>query len=208
MNKFILAYIAGGCLFYGACTHHPQPASQPADTLSSPDTAQKTYFPVADVLESEILQIDSTPVAIKKLTISAGKKDSAFIKPAEFNTLASAFLAPEFRNGTFEKNYTETSFIDNANQAATFTYSTTNNTLSLQRVDIVTTPQGTSHQVSSVYMEKKRVSGDSSILDKMYWRSGHRFHVVSLINVKGHAPVERQLIVSWESGGDTDQDNE
>jgi hypothetical protein len=208
MNKFVFACI-GGWLLCSACGHRtPPPSSQTADSLSLSDSTQKNYFPVADVLESEIRQIDSTPVAIKKLVIAGGRKDSAFIKPAEFNALAMQFLAPEFRDGRFEKEFTETSFIDNATRAVTFTYSTTNNDLPLQRVDVVTTPQGANHVLQSVYLEKNRVSGDSSILEKMYWRAGRRFEMLSLINIKGHPPVERRLIVSWESGSNTGRDNE
>ena len=201
MNKFVLACVAGGWLLSSACTHHPQPpsSSTTADSLSHSDSAN-VYFPIADLLESEIREVDSTPVAIRKLVIFNGRKDSSFIKPAEFNALATQFLPPELRDGRFEKNFTETSFLDNATQTATFTYSSANNDLSLQRVDVVATPQGASHQVKTIYMERFRVSGDSSILDKMYWRTGKRFQVISLINIKGRAPIQRQLLVSWESG--------
>jgi hypothetical protein len=208
MNKFVFACIAGATLFCTACTQHPHPnSSVRTDSLSHSDTAGNSYFPIADVLESEIRDVDSTPVAIKKITITNGRKDSAFIKPAEFNTLAMQFLPPELRDGRFQKEFTETSFIDNATNTATFTYSTTNQDLPLQRVDVVATPQGASHHVQSVYMEQTRVAGDSSILDKMYWRAGRRFQVISLIRVKGRPPVQRQVIVSWESG-DTGDDNE
>jgi hypothetical protein len=209
MKKFALACITGGWLLCRACAHHPrQPSSQPADTLSKPDTAGNAYFPVADVLESEIRQIDTMPVAIRKYIIRNGHTDSAFIKPAEFHLLAMQFVVPEFRNGQFEKDFTETSFIDNATHAATFTYSTANKDLALQRVDVIAVPRGTVHQLKSVYLERSRVSGDSSILDKMFWRVGRQLQVISLISVKGAPPVQRQLIVSWNSGGDTDGDNE
>jgi hypothetical protein len=208
MKKLVLACL-GASLFCIACGHRPtSPAPNPADSLSLADSTQKTYFPIADVLESEILEVDSTPVAIKKIVIIAKRRDSAFIKPAEFNLLAGKFLAPEFRNGDFQKDFTETSFLDNSTQAATFTYSTTNRDLTLQRVDVIAMPQGSSHRIKSIYLETNRVSGDSSILEKMFWRTGKKFQIVSLINVKGQPPVERQTTVSWESGGDTDGDNE
>jgi hypothetical protein len=205
MNKFVLACIAGGWLFCGACAHHPQPpSSQSTDTLSQPDTAGNAFFPIADVLESEIRQIDSMPVAIRRSVIGEGRTDSGFIKSAEFDALARQFLVPEFRNGRFEKDFTGTSFIDNATHDATFTYSTTNKDLPLQRVDIIATPEGANHRVKSIYLERNRVSGDSSILDKMYWQAGKQFQVLSLIHIKGRVPVQQQLIVSWESGGDNE----
>ena len=208
MKKLVLTWIAAVSLFCIACHHHTQTSTQSADSTLQSDTTQKTYFPIADVLESEILEIDSTPVAIKKIVITGKRRDSAFIKPAEFNLLARKFLAPELRNGDFQKNFTETSFIDNSTQAATFTYSTTNRDLTLQRVDVIAMPQGSSHQIKSIYLETNRVSGDSSILEKMFWRTGKKFQIVSQINVKGQPPVERQMTVSWETGGDTDEDNE
>ncbi|HUB60939.1 MAG TPA: hypothetical protein VL978_09565 [Puia sp.] len=209
MKKFILACISGGWLLCGACAHHPQPSSRPADSLSRSDTAGHSWFPVADVLESEIRQVDSTPIAIRKFVIGNGHTDSGFIKPEEFNALASQFVVPEFRNGQFEKEFTETSFMDDATQAATFTYSTTDKDLPLFRVDVIAVPQGAVHRVKSIYIERRRTSGDSSILDKMYWQAGRQFQVVSLISVKGTAaPVERQLVVSWGSNDDGDGDNE
>jgi hypothetical protein len=209
MNKFVLACITVGWLLCGACAHHPQqPSPQLTDTLSQPDAAGHSYFPVAEILESEIRQIDSTPVAIRKLVIGNGRTDSGFIKPAEFNALAMQFVVPEFGNGRFQKDFTETSFIDNATQAATFTYSTTNRDLSLFRVDVIAIPQGAVHQVKSIYLERSRTSGDSTILDKMYWQAGKQFKILSLIHVKGRAPVQQQLIVSWATGDDTDGDNE
>jgi hypothetical protein len=209
MNKFVLACITGGWLLCSACAHHPQqPSARSADTLSRSDTAGNVYFPVADVLESEIRQVDSTPVAIRKFVTAGGRTDSSFIKPAEFDALAMQFLVPEFRNGQFEKDFTETSFIDNATQAATFTYSPTNKDLPLTRVDIIATPHDTVHQLNSVYLERSRVTGDSSILEKMYWRAGKQFQVITLIRKKGGPPVQRKLTVSWDSGGDMDGGNE
>jgi hypothetical protein len=58
--------------------------------------------------------------------------------------------------------------------------------------------------MESVYLETSRVSGDSIILQKMFWRAAKNFEVVSLIRVKGKPPVEQQLKVVW----DTDEDNE
>jgi hypothetical protein len=199
MKKFALACATGGWLLFCACGHSPQPSSPPTDTLSRPDSAEQTFFPVAGVLESEIRQIDTTPVAIRKYITGNGHTDSGFVKPAEFHALAMQFVVPEFRNGQFEKSFTETSFIDNATRDATFTYSTTDKDLPLQRVDIVTVPHGQEHQMQSIYIERNRISGDSSILDKMFWRAGREFQLVSLISIKGAPPVQRKLVVSWST---------
>src|SRR5580658_7744629 len=161
MKKFALAWLTGAWLLCAACGRHPQTSSTPTtDTLSRPDTAGTVFFPVADVIESEILQIDTIPVAIRKSITGNGHTDSGFIKPAEFHALAMQFVVPEFRNGQFQKDFTETSFIDNATRAATFTYSPTSRDLPLTRVDVVATPHGAEHEMKTIYMERTRVSGD------------------------------------------------
>jgi hypothetical protein len=209
MKKFALACISGGWLLSAACAHHPQPPSSPStDTLSQSDTAGQVYFPVAEVLESEIRQVDTTPIAIRKYITGNGHTDSSFIKPAEFHALAMQFVVPEFRNGQFQKDFTETSFIDNATRAATFTYSPTSRDLPLTRVDVVATPHGAEHEMKTIYMERTRVSGDSSVLDKMFWRAGIQFQVISLITVKGAAPIQQQLTVSWGMDRGAREDNE
>jgi hypothetical protein len=141
-----------------------------------------------------------------KYTIRGGKTDSGYIQLSEFNTLALQFLLPEFKDGSFEKNFTENAFMDKTTQSVTFTYSTDNKDLSLQRADVQVAQMAGSrtNQVKSVYLEKRRVSGDSVVLQKMYWQSGRNFSVVSLIRVKGQTPVQQQLRVVW----DTDEDNE
>jgi hypothetical protein len=205
MKNFVLVCIAGLCLYCGACVNHArQPLSNQSDSLAPADSAGKDFFPVAEVLESEILYVDSMPLALHKFATQDGHTDSSFIRVPEFNTLALQFLVPEFRDGSFEKEFTESSFIDRGTRAVTFTYSTTNRDLPLQRVDVIAAPQGVSHQMKSIYLERSRVSGDSAILQKMYWRAAKNFQVISLIRVKGKPPVEQQLKVVW----DTDEDNE
>ena len=152
------------------------------------------------------MRVDSIPRAMTKYTTRDGKTDSGYIQLSEFNKLALQFLLPEFKDGSFEKNFTETAFMDKSTQSVTFTYSTDNKDLSLQRADVQTTPTtgARANQVRSIYLEKSRVSGDSVILQKMYWQAGRNFSVVSLIRVKGQTPIQQQLRVVW----DTDEDNE
>ena len=96
----------------GACVNH-QPAVVSHDSLPGADSAPKnSFFPVADYLETEILNVDSTPVALVCYRTSNNRTDSAFISPPEFNTLALQFLPSEIRDGALERNFTESSFGD------------------------------------------------------------------------------------------------
>jgi hypothetical protein len=205
MKNIVFVCIAGGWLCCSACANHSQsPALHLQDSLSNQDSVKNAFFPIADYLETEIMRVDSIPRAMTKYTTRDGKTDSGYIQLSEFNTLALQFLLPEFKDGSFEKNYTESSFMDKTTQSVTFTYSTTDKDLPLQRIDVQADPSGRDNQVKSIYMEKSRVSGDSVILQKMYWEGGRNFQVVSFIRIKGRAPIQQLLKVVW----DTSQDNE
>ena len=134
-----------------------------------------------------------------KYTVQNGRTDSGYIQLTEFNALALQFLLPEFKDGSFEKKFTENSFGDRATQSVTFTYSTTDQSLPLQRVDVVAASGTQNNQVKSIYLERTRVSGDSVILQKMYWQAGKNFQIISLIRVKGQPPVQQQVRVVWNA---------
>lgn len=198
MKNFVLVCIAGTWLFCGACTGHTrQPLSNQPDSVSHHDSVGNDFFPVAEVLESEILYVDSTPLALHKLVTRNGRTDSSLIGLPEFNALALQFMVPELHDGSFEKDFAESSFLDRSTHEVTFTYSPTNRDLPLRRVDVIAIPQGAVHQMKSIYLERSRVSGDSVILEKFYWRAAKSFEVLSLIRVKGKAPVDQQLKVVW-----------
>src|SRR5580704_15465099 len=113
MKNFALVCIAGSWLFCDACTGHVrQPLSKQPDSVANHNLAGSDFFPVAEVLESEILYVDSTPLALHKFVTRDGRTDSSLIGLPEFNSLAMQFLVPELHDGSFEKDYTESSFMD------------------------------------------------------------------------------------------------
>jgi hypothetical protein len=200
MKNFVLAGLAGGWLCCSACAHHSQQTiSQQQDSLSNPDSTRNVFFPVRDFLESEITRVDSLPMAMKKYNTRNGRRDSSFILLPEFNALARQFLAPEFSDGRFESQFTESSFVDKSTESVNFTYATANKDLSLQRVDVVASLDGKTNQVRSIYLEKSSVAGDSVIQQKMYWQAGRNFQIISLIRVKNRTPYERQVKVVWDN---------
>ena len=203
MKNFVLAIIAGLC--WSACAHRGgQPVSILQDSLSHQDSSRDAFFPVADYLEAEILRIDSFPEALRKFTTRDGRTDTTYIQLPEFNALALQFLVPAFNDGSFQKQYTETSFMDRSTETVTLTYSPTDKDLPLQRVDVVTIADNGVNKVRSVYLENRKVAGDSVIFQKLYWQTRHQLQIISLITVKGQPPVGQQVKVVW----DPDEDNE
>jgi hypothetical protein len=160
---------------------------------------KKDFFPIADYIKSEINYVDSMPLGIIKYNIRNGKTDSVFIKTDEFDQLAQEFLPTELKDSIFEKNFTETSFLDQTTQLLTFTYSTKNSTIQLQRVDVLATPSNGFDKVKSVYMEKNFIRKDTSVTMKMYWRAKKSFQIISILQPTNQQPVTKQLKVVWDN---------
>lgn len=198
MKYFVFLCLAGTTFLTACGNHEPTADTSKADSLANADSARNAFFPVAEYLETEILHVDSVPLALRRYRTANGKTDSAFIQVPEFNQLALQFLPTELHNGNFEKNFTESSFADQSTQSILFTYSTKVSDQFLRRVDVQTVTGNGSQKVKSIYLEKKRLSGDSLILEKMYWRTGKNFQIVTMTTVKGGPPLEQLLKVVWD----------
>ncbi len=200
--KYLVVFCLTGILFV-ACVNHNQPATTTKDSLADADstTSKNNFFPVADFLETEILAVDSTPLALCKYVIRKNKKDSAFISVPAFNTLAMQFLPAELRDSSLEKNFTESSFADRTTRSISFTYSPLDKNSALQRVDVMTMAGPRAQEVRSIYLEISRVAGDSAILQKLLWRAKHSFQIITLTRIKGGPPIEEQLRVVWNDEG-------
>jgi hypothetical protein len=198
--KYLAALCLAGTLLSGACVSH-QPAVPVHDSIPGTDSTQKnSFFPVADYLQTEILNVDSTPLALVRYRVSNGRTDSAFISPPEFNSLALQFLPPEIRDGALEKNFTEGSFADKTTGSITFSYTPIDKNNPVQRVDVQTVRGRNAQEVKSIYMEIHRAAGDSLVLQKMLWSSKRNFQIVALTQVKGGGQMERQVKVVWDMG--------
>jgi hypothetical protein len=206
MKNFFALVLACSWLLINACGNHTpsDPDARTADSAQhdGPDTTTNVFFPVAGYLKGEITQVDSVPQAIRKYIIQKGSTDSSFIQPAAFNELAGEFLLPELMNGDFEKKYSESSFMDNTTQTATFTYSTPDKTLPLRRVDVVTVRGRSFNKVKSIYLERSFTNGDTLIAKKMLWQVGHNFLVITSMTPPGKPAIVKQLKVVWNQDDD------
>lgn len=198
--KFLTALCLAGAVLFGACSNHQPPALSQSDSTAHTDSGavKNSFFPVAEYLEAEILHTDSSLLALKKFTVRNGHTDSAFIQIAEFNQLAMQFIPRELADGSFEKDFTETSFADQATGTITLTYAPINKATGLLRVDVVTVPGVRAQQVKSIYLEKTRTAGDSVIFQKLFWRAQRNFQIATLISVKGKQSGEEQVRVVWD----------
>ncbi|HKH62330.1 MAG TPA: hypothetical protein VKA49_15915 [Flavitalea sp.] len=173
--------------------------SIPVKTLDSAEKV-KAYFPVHDYIKSEIGQVDSLPVGIMKYTIQNGSIDSGYIKSEEFHQLAQEFLSPILERESFEKEFSENSFFDNTTQYSSFLYSAINKNSQVQRVDVLAKPEDVVYnKVKSIYMEKRYEKGDSSVIQKLYWKAGQNFQINTEIRTAKPEVISKQVKVVWNS---------
>lgn len=201
MKNFTAFFFAGSLLLVSACGTTPK--SPPPSPAPKEDSTTTAYLPVADYLRSEISYVDSTPLAIQKYTTLDNRKDSSFIQQEEFNRLAKEFLLPELATDSFKNNYSESSFMDKTSGYLTFTYSTQNKKLPLQRVDVLAAPGTSMNKVKSIYLQNIFQAGDTTIVKKMFWQTGHNFLILTSLQLHGKEPLERQLKVVWATDEDT-----
>ncbi|HEY4206238.1 MAG TPA: hypothetical protein VGM31_05490 [Puia sp.] len=203
MKKFSTVSLAAGCLLlWAACKNNPQAAATPGNAAGA-DTSTNKYFPIADFLQSEVRNIDTSILAILCRRTTHNRTDSSFLTPNEFNQVAAAFLAPELDPDSLEKNYTESSFSDKTTGYITINYFPRDKGRSLQRVDVVVEQSNDgANRVKSIYMERIGEESDTPAIKKMFWRAGHDFQVITTLKPKGRPAETRQLKVVWNDEGD------
>jgi hypothetical protein len=79
-----------------------------------------------------------------------------------------------------------------------FTYSTRNKELSLQRVDVLVAPGAATDNIKSIYLERIFAAADTTVTKKMFWETGKSFQIFTSKRFSGGAPLENQLKVIWE----------
>ena len=183
-----------------ACTHSAK--TPPAETAqqvkkdsTSKDTAVKSYFPVSDYIRSDIANAETYYTAFHQYITRGTKTDSSYIQPAAFKKLAEEFTTGELTKEALEKDYHETSFFDQSVGAYTFTYSTTNSSLVVQRVDVLASPGEGYDKIRSIYIEKRGMQNNTPFVKKMYWKAGKSFQVITTLNTVN--PVTENIKIVW-----------
>jgi hypothetical protein len=182
-------------LMYCTTACHEAPSKQDPPAKDE----KKNFFPVADYMRSEISAVDSLPLAIYRYRIHGGKTDSSLIRQDEFDRLAGEFLPKELDSARFAQDFTESSFIDQTTNAVTLTYAAKSDESPLGRVDILAANDPALNHIKSVYMEKREVQGDTTLVKKMYWKAGRFFQITTVSQVADQPSSTSQLKVVWDN---------
>ena len=182
-----------------------QPAQESPQEKKEEKQEPEAYIPVNDYIRSEIKAVDSTPTGILEIYSffpdthrNGGKKGKGFIKPEQFNKLAQDFLIPELEKGRFERSFKESSFMDRSTESVVFNYESTDSTNSVRRVDVLIATSLSLDKIKSIYIEKAYLSGDTTVQQKMSWKTGESFTIITFKSVGGKGPDRHETKVVWD----------
>ncbi len=180
-----------------ACKHKPQqPAGDVQPTQDSLNSG--TYLPISDFIKNDIVRVDTYAGGILKKMNTEGRKDSAYIQPAEFHKLASQFLLTELDSASFHPHFTEHSLMDETTEMLNFIYTAKDPGSSLRNVMAFLQPSLATDQVKRIYMERSFNSGDTTIEQKLTWKMMEYFYVITIRQPKNGPAVTSMEKVIWD----------
>lgn len=190
--------VTGLFLFITLALSCSQQEKKPEAQQEKQQEARKDYIPVTDFIRDEIKKTDSLPVGILKRVIKGNTSDSVFITPKEFHRLATEFLPGDLDKETFERSFNETSFLDQTTEMFTFTYQSKDASLAVKRVDVLMPIGQEVGQIKTVYIEKSYSRGDTAINQKLLWKAGSNFSIITSKGIPGKQEEIQQMKVIWD----------
>ena len=90
-----------------------------SDPVKKNEDLDKTFFPIAGTILTELKNIDSLPIAIIKYTVAGELKDTIIMKKEDMNAVADQLIKPDISLPDYKKYYKETVFMDNTTNTIT-----------------------------------------------------------------------------------------
>lgn len=156
-------------------------------------------FPITSFIEGQLHLVDSFQLPVQKYITVNSKTDTALISIPDFKQLAQEFLHPDINDPQVSKAYKENSFADQSIKGVTFTYTTEDKDMEIQRVDVVVSASPVANdKVRSIYIEKQYASGDTAINKKLYWRADRNFQIITIRQLGEQPPLTSVMKVEWD----------
>lgn len=189
-NIILLALV--GFVILSACKQSKTDSANAATDKG--DTTK--FFQVAQFIQSEINEVNKTPYYLYKLDLVGNKKDSTVITPAEFNQLAKQFTNPDINDPALKKSYKENIFHDQTTKSFAISYTATDKELEIQNIEVLLEEDGST--VKRLFIRKFKNNTDSSVIEQLSWKPGHRFQINHLSQKPDKSEVSHQTIVVWK----------
>lgn len=170
MRTILIMFLAGGFLL--SCENKKK------STEGEKDIEVKSYLPIKDFILEDMRQIDSFAGGMLLREIINDKTDSVFLAPNDYKKFIDKFLVPELDSARFNKDYDESSLMDETTQMLNFIYTAKDPNAALKRVILYVSPSLSIDRVNRVYMEKEKLMGDTSISERLTWKMKQYFMIV------------------------------
>lgn len=160
-----------------------------------PSTDSTVFYPVQEYFIDQIKKIDSIAPTIQMLTIENGQKDSVTITSQQLHAIARSFLENNIADKAVKKYYKQSIFLDQTTRSITFNYTTVNTSLPVQSLDVLL--DTTTQEVKRIFISKIKTTNDSTIIEKLSWRTNKSFSINQSIELPANQERTRQISVVW-----------
>jgi hypothetical protein len=182
-------------LILGACTSGAK-KDDPTPNVGLEPQAAVSFFPVTNYIEGQIAEIRTYGLAPIKFDLSGGKRDSAWLKNEEIDSVFKPFLFPVIDSNNLITQYEETRFSDQTINAFTFTYTPiieNDSTLILKRWDVYINTK--TNEVQRVFMVQR--SGKKEI--QLTWQHNEWCSIRTIATGANGSPmIEKEELIKWK----------
>lgn len=170
-------------------------------TIAANDSSiakQENFFPVPEYIGGQLKMIDSLQLPLTMSVTVNGKSTSAVASDTQLRFWARQFQEPDISSDSLKKFYRETSLADQSAPSVTLSYSATNITLPMQKIDVYIKPSPDQNdKVTGIYIEKTFAVQDTLFNQKLYWKTDRNLQVNTEKRIKEKTfPVE-QVKITW-----------
>ena len=178
-------------IFLSACNN--QNATSNEQPLPSNDSS--VFYPVQEYFSNQLASADTLKNVSYTHVVDNITKDSSVVDSAKIHELAKPFFADDINDIKVKKYYKETIFHDLSTASNTFTYTSVNNKLPIQSLDVLL--DTITNLVKRVDITKSYTQGDTLITEKMWWKSNEGFSVNKILQLPNKTESIQQTNVLW-----------
>ena len=163
------------------------------------EKATPVFFPVTSYLQGQINSFSQIQVTPLKITSSAGRDDSAWLKTGDISSLAQPFLSPVIDSANLSKYYNESSFLDQTINSITLSYDPKaylQDPLALKSLAVYIDPK--TNKVTRIYIEKSLPADKGSMMQQLTWKTDKWFKITTISEGEGKSPEIKDEKVIWD----------
>jgi hypothetical protein len=191
IDKYVMLLNIFATIFISSC--NTQHSDSKEEYLPSNDSS--FFYPVREYISTQLATADTIKNIYYSYSEDNIKKDSAIIDSEKLYQLVTPFLNDDINDLKIKRYYRETIFHDLSTASNTFTYTSVNNNLPLQTLDVLL--DTVTNLVKRVDISKSFTKGDTLVDEKMWWRTNEGFSINRILQLPNKKETVQQINVSW-----------